>query len=702
MKKQDFLVEIGTEELPPKALAKLGRAFHDDLEQGLSEAQLGWENMHWFASPRRLAILVSGLDLQAPDRELEILGPPEKVAFDGAGKPTRAALAFAEKNRLDVAALTLTQTDKGRRLVHRCREPGLQAAATLPDLVTRSLEQLPIPKRMRWGALREEFVRPVHWVVMLLGDVALQAEVLGVSSGRHTRGHRFHHPQAISIDHPARYRDLLLEQGRVIVDFAERRENIRRQVEQQALTLNACAVIDDDLLDEVTALVEWPVAHSGRFEERFLAVPQEAIVSAMQEHQKYFPVVDDQGALLPHFIFVANLGSRDPRQIIEGNERVIRPRLADAAFFYETDLSTTLATRRERLHNIVYQEQLGTLWDKTERVARLARFVAHQTGADSQLAGRAGELSKADLASELVLEFSDLQGIAGGYYARHDGEADAVGIAIAEQYLPRYAGDALPASPVGCALALADRLDSLVGIFGINQIPSGSKDPFALRRMVIGIIRIIRERQLAGLDLKELIWEAKVGYGDTLPNQHVENDVSEFFYDRYRAMYGDEGIPANTVLAVQHAVQGNDRIPHNPYDIALRIQAVEHFRQLEEAEALVAANKRVQNILAKQAGDIEAAPVQTRLLDSEAERALHAQLVKKATSVPALCEARQYTQALSSLAELKQPVDTFFDHVMVMDQNPQLRANRVNLLRELNHLFMLIADVAQLQEKGKP
>ena len=702
MKKQDFLVEIGTEELPPKSLARLGQAFRDELASGLATERLGWENIHWYAAPRRLAILVSGLQQQAPDRQLEVMGPPESVAFDSDGKPTRAALAFAQKNGLDVNALTLAPSDKGRRLVHRCLEPGAQAAAVLPDLVRRALEQLPIPKRMRWGALREEFVRPVHWVVMLLGDETLQTELLGVRSGRHSRGHRFHHPQDISIDHPSRYRELLLEQGRVIADFAERRENIRRQVEQQAQGLKARAVIDDDLLDEVTGLVEWPIAHCGRFEERFLAVPQEALVSAMQEHQKYFPVVDDRGRLLPYFIFVANLGSRDPQQIIEGNERVIRPRLADAAFFYETDRKTSLQSRRERLKTIVYQEQLGTLWDKTVRVAKLAQFVAHQTGADGKLAARAAELSKADLASELVLEFSDLQGIAGGYYADHDGEPAAVGLAIREQYLPRYAGDELPSSPVGCTLALADRLDSLVGIFGINQFPSGSKDPFALRRMVIGVIRIIRDRQLAGLDLKDLIWEAKVGFGDRLPNAQVERDVSDFFFDRYRAMYLDEGVPANTVIAVQHAVQNNDRIPHNPYDIALRIQAVEHFRQLDEAEALAAANKRVQNILAKQGEDIEAAAVKPGLFTSEFERALHTQLVQKAASVPAMCESRQYTQALSTLAELKQPVDAFFDHVMVMDPDPQLRANRVNLLRELNHLFLLIADVAQLQEKAKP
>ena len=457
-------------------------------------------------------------------------------------------------------------------------------------------------------------------------------------------------------------------------------------------------MIEDDLLDEVTALVEWPVALSGQFEERFLQVPAEALVSSMTEHQKYFPVVDHEGRLLPRFIFVANIASTQPSQVIEGNERVIRPRLADAAFFFETDKKHTLESRIAQLDNIVFQAQLGSVRNKVERVATLARFIAHQIEADSSHAERAAQLAKADLGTELVLEFSDLQGTAGYYYALHDGEPKDVAIAIKEQYLPRFAGDDLPTTDIGCTIALADRIDTLIGIFGINQAPTGSKDPFALRRAVLGIIRIIREKEFSQLDLNDLIFEAITGFGDRLSNKNVAQDVSQFIFDRYRAIYHDEGIATDTVIAVQNALQHKPHTPHNPYDVARRIQAVEAFRTLPEAAALAAANKRVQNILAKQQHEGVIEPVTLRLLQSEFEVNLNRNVVDMAATIPELCATKEYRQALALLAKLKTPIDEFFDNVMVMDEDAELRRNRLNLLGELHQLFIGIADIAQLQE----
>lgn len=699
MSSADFLVEIGTEELPPKALQHLGKALQGGIEQGLQEQQLPHGEIQWFASPRRLAVLVNDLATRAPDQEQVVLGPPEKVAFDEAGKPSKAAQAFARKNDLDLAALQLEDTEKGKRLVHRFVAPGARAASEMPAIVSRALEQLPIPKRMRWGASKAEFVRPVQWLVMLHGKQALTTTIMGATAGNQSQGHRFMRPGPITIPNATAYLDVLEQEGRVLADFQRRQSLIRQQVEEQARALGATAVIDDDLLDEVTALVEWPVAMTGQFDQRFLEVPAEALVSSMKEHQKYFHVLDANNNLSAHFVFVANIESSEPGLVIAGNEKVIRPRLADAAFFYETDLKQSLEERCERLKTVVFQESLGSIWDKSQRTAKLARFIARQLGQDCDEAARAAELAKADLVSELVFEFDDLQGIAGYYYALNDGESQAVAEAIREQYLPRFAGDDLPASPLGDILALADRIDTLVGIFGIGQPPSGSKDPFALRRAALGIIRIIREKRYSQLDLNDLLWEAKVSYGDLLSNQVVEQDVADFVFDRYRALYQEEGVATNTVLAVQQVLQHNKRLSHNPFDVALRIAAVEAFRKLPEAEALAATNKRVQNILAKQAAEHELAPVKPELFSCEQESELNRQLVEKASKVPQLCEQQEYTEALVSLASLRDPVDAFFDHVMVMDENPALRGNRVNLLGELHNLFMRIADISQLQSQ---
>lgn len=701
MSKGDLIIEIGTEELPPKALAELGQALQRLIVGGIDGQKLPHQGSRWYATPRRLAVLVQELAERAADQEQEVLGPPEKVAFDDEGKPTKAALAFASKNALDVEDLQFTDTPKGKRLVHRYTAKGIEAAQALPDIVTNALAQLPIPKRMRWGANKWEFVRPVQWLLMLHGNQPIACNVLGAQAGGQTYGHRFHHPGPIAIESAGAYAATLETEGRVLADFDARREAIRRQLIEQADQLGggATAVIDAQLLDEVTALVEWPVAMTGEFDKRFLEVPAEALISSMAEHQKYFHVVDEQGELLPHFIFVANIESNDPAQVIAGNEKVIRPRLADAAFFYETDRKTSLESRCQRLAEVVFQEQLGSVQDKSRRTAKLARFIAKQLDADLDQAERAALLAKADLVSELVFEFDKLQGIAGYYYALNDGEPLPIATAIKEQYLPRFAGDELPGTVLGDILALADRLDTLVGIFGINQPPSGSKDPFALRRAALGVIRIMREKQYSQLDLNDLVWEAKVAYGDLLPNQQVERDVTDFIFDRYRAMYQEEGIDTNTVLAVQDVLQGNKRLGHNPFDVAQRIAAVQAFQSRPEAEALSAANKRVKNILAKQSGELEISPVKPELFATEEEAELNRQLLEQATVVPSLCEEQRYAEALHSLASLGPAVDSFFDNVMVMDENPALQRNRINLLGELRNLFLRIADISQLQGK---
>jgi glycyl-tRNA synthetase beta chain len=696
VKKEDFLVEIGTEELPPKALASLGLSFKASIEQGLEVHHLGFGVVDWFATPRRIAVLVHQLDQQAPDEEREIFGPPEAIAFGDDGTPSKAAQAFARKNGLSLEQLELGDTDKGKRLVHRQVAPGISASAALPSLVADALEQLPIPKRMRWGSLREEFVRPVHWLVMLLGEQVLTSEIMAIKAGRLSRGHRFHHPAPLAIPTPSEYAGILRDEGKVIANFEERRNAVRSQIEAKAREIGCTAIIDDDLLDEVTALVEWPVALAGEFEPRFLEVPAEALISSMKSHQKYFHVVNHAGKLQPHFIFLANLLSKDPQQIIEGNQKVIRPRLSDAAFFYETDLKITLESRRERLKDVVFQQQLGSLWDKSERVARLAKSIAGEIGGEPKLAERAAQIAKCDLVSEMVFEFDDLQGTAGYYYALHDGEAAEVAAAIKEQYLPRFAGDQLPTSLCGNALAIAERLDTLVGIFGIDQAPSGSKDPFALRRAALGIIRIIRENRYSTLDLHHLIGAAADAFASKLSNENVETDVSNFIFDRYRAIYQEEGVATNTVVAVQRVIQGNTESVHNPYDISLRIDAVEKFRHLPEAEALAAANKRVQNIIGKHEGS-ETAAVDPQLLERVQEQQLYKELQQLETEIPRLCQQQSYAEALTLLAGLRPSIDSFFDNVMVMDKNPDLQGNRINLLRLLHQLFIRIADISQLQ-----
>jgi glycyl-tRNA synthetase beta chain len=684
MSAKDFLVELGTEELPPKALKNLAENFRDGIVNGLKAAGLAHGDVKYFAAPRRLAVFVAGLATQQPDRTVSVDGPPVKAAFDAAGNPTQAALGFAKKNGVDIAAI-----DRSGEKLRFVRElKGEAAAALLPAIAMQSLNDLPIPKRMRWGASRVEFVRPTQWLVMLLGDDVVECEILAQKAGRESRGHRFHAPQAVRISSPSSYAEDL-RSAWVIADFAERRALINDKVRALADAESGKAIVPDALLDEVTALVEWPVPLVCSFEERFLAVPQEALISTMQDNQKYFCLVNASGKLLPRFITVSNIESPHPDYIVAGNEKVVRPRLTDAEFFFTQDKKTKLETRNERLKGVVFQAQLGTVYEKAERIATLAGVIAAAVGGDRALAERAGLLSKCDLATEMVGEFPELQGIAGFYYATHDGEHAEVAKALDEQYQPRFAGDALPGTVTGAAVALADKLDTLAGIFGINQPPTGSRDPFALRRSAIGLLRIIIEKGYA-LDVQALIAEAVRLYGDKLENAGTTGDVFEFLLGRYRAMYEEQGIKAEVIAAVQ-ALK-----PVQPFDFDRRVQAVAAFAALPEAEALAAGNKRVSNILAKESVPA-GATVNAALLAEPAEKALADAVATAERELAPLFAGRDYTPALRRLAALRPQVDAFFTDVMVMAEDAAVKANRLALLARLRALFLQVADISLLQ-----
>lgn len=688
MSTETLLVELGTEELPPKSLKQLALSFRDGIVQGLAQRELSHGEVQWFASPRRLAVLINTVQLHSASKELEILGPPIDRAKDGDGNWTPAASGFARKQNVEPDQLESIDTPKGVRLGLRVSAPGESAKAALSDIVSASIAQLPIAKRMRWGASRMEFVRPLHWVVLMLGQDCEHDDVMGLSVGNITRGHRFHHSGTIAIDKPENYQQLLLD-AKVVADYDQRQTMILDQLEVEASALNATAVIDADLLDEVTGLVEWPVALTGSFEERFLSVPAEALISSMKEHQKYFHLVDDNGELKPNFITVCNIESTDPIQVIAGNERVIRPRLSDTAFFFETDKKTPLADRVEPLKNIVFQQKLGTLYDKTRRVEQLAGALADKMGSSVDDAKRAGFLCKADLATDMVLEFSDMQGIAGSYYAAHDGEADDVASALAQQYWPKFAGDQLPTTTTACALGLADRLDTLVGIFGIGQTPTGSKDPFALRRASLAVLRIIVEKDL-DLDLRECLALAAAQYPEKLLKEGTIQQILEYMIERFRAWYEDENIAVEVFRAV--AAKG---LSH-PGDIQRRVHAVHAFTQLPEATALAAANKRVSNILGKLDSDHQFHEVSANLLVEQAEIDLASILSGLSDESTDYLKRGEYTQALACLAALREPIDHFFDDVMVNAEDMALRNNRLSLLKTLRDLFLQVADISQL------
>jgi glycyl-tRNA synthetase beta chain len=688
MSTDTLLVELGTEELPPKALKSLGLAFRDGIVAGLKQRELDHGNVQWFATPRRLAVLIDNLVLQSAEKAVEILGPPADRARDDQGNWSAATQGFSRKQGVEPEQLQTIDTPKGQRLGLRTTVPGVSTSEALNAIIQSSIQTLPIPRRMRWGASREEFVRPVHWVVAMLGEDYDHGEILGVTTGNTTRGHRFLSNGPITLRNPAQY-VAALEKASVVPSFEQRRASIQQQVEAQASILGAQAVIDTDLLDEVTGLVEWPVALTGSFEERFLQVPSEALISSMKEHQKYFHVVDEAGVLLPYFITVANINSTDPQQVIAGNERVIRPRLSDAAFFFETDKKIPLAERLPALNNIVFQQKLGTLLEKTERVSKLAAALAPAVGALVELAQRAAQLSKADLVTDMVLEFADMQGIAGSYYALHDGENAEVASALAQQYWPKFAGDQLPNTATACTLGLADRLDTLVGIFGIGQAPTGSKDPFALRRASLSVLRIVVEKDLT-LDLRDSLELAVAQYPAGVLAQGTAEQVLEYMIERFRAWYEEDNIPAEVFKAV------SARKLSRPLDIHRRVQAVHAFTQLPEAQALAAANKRVSNILGKLDSAHAFGDVSTRLLVEPQEKALSESIQSLSAKYQQHLEQDEFTQALSCLADLRDPVDAFFEDVMVNAEDDALRQNRLNLLKQLRELFLGVADISLL------
>ena len=682
MSAQDFLVELGTEELPPKALASLGDAFLAGVEKGLQAAGLNYTGKQVYAAPRRLAVLIRQLDVQQPDRSINIDGPPLQAAFKD-GEPTQAALGFAKKCGVELAEID----QSGPKLRFSQHIPGKATVGLLPTIVEDSLNDLPIPKRMRWAASREEFVRPTQWLVMLLGDQVVDCTILSQKAGRESRGHRFHHPENVLITAPANYVEDL-RKAYVLADFAERRELISKRTAELAMQQEGTAIVPPALLDEVTALVEWPVPLVCSFEERFLEVPQEALITTMQDNQKYFCLLDSEGKLLPRFITVANVESRDPKQIVQGNEKVVRPRLTDAEFFFKQDKKQPLETFNERLKNVVFQAQLGTVYDKAERVSKLAAFIAPLIGGDAQRAGRAGLLSKCDLATEMVGEFPEMQGVAGYYYALNDGEPQDVALALNEQYMPRGAGAELPQTLTGAAVAIADKLDTLVGIFGIGMLPTGSKDPYALRRAALGVLRILIEKQL-DLNLTGAVEFAVKQFGAKVKAAGLAEQVLEFIFDRLRARYEDEGIDVATYLSVR-ALQ-----PGSALDFDQRVQAVQAFCKLPEAEALAAVNKRVSNLLSKAEGAI-AEQVEPKYFDNANEFSLYSAIQQADQAVQPMAAARQYSESLARLAALRDPVDAFFEAVMVNAEDAKVRANRYALLSRLRGLFLGVADISLL------
>lgn len=683
-----LLLELGAEELPPSALDTLSDAFANGIQRGLEDAGVTFDNVTAYATPRRLAVQVRELADKQPDRNVERRGPALAAAFKD-GQPTKAAEGFARSCGVTVDQLIHLETDKGTWLGYHEQQAGETIQALLPEIVRKAIGGLPVPKNMRWGASRVEFSRPVHWLVALYGSDVIAAEALGLEASRTTFGHRFHAPDAIQLAHADDYL-AALEDAYVLADRDKRRERIREQVLSEAEVQEATAVIDESLLAEVSGLVEWPVALTGSFDERFLEVPAECLISSMKANQKYFHLVDDSGQLKPLFITISNIESQDPDQVIQGNEKVIRPRLADAAFFYETDRKRTLASRISMLESVVFQQKLGTLADKARRTSAIAQLIANQIGGDPALAQRAAELAKCDLVTEMVLEFPELQGIMGHYYAKQDGEPHEVATALEEQYLPRFAADNIPHTATGKALALADRLDTLVGIFGIGQRPTGAKDPFALRRASIGVLNILIKGEL-NLDLRELLACAAEQHRDLPKTDGLVEDVLTYVMDRFRAWGQEEGISAEMYLAVRA------RSVTKPLDFARRLRAVKAFAQREEAAALAAANKRVSNILTKQSHD-GGAQVDASLLSEAAEKNLYHEITNRRESVAPLFAGGHYMEALDTLATLRQPIDDFFDQVMVMADDTAVRNNRLALLASLQALFLEVADISELPQ----
>lgn len=693
-----ILFELGCEELPPKSLKPLRDGLQASVTEQLNEADITFDSIKAFAAPRRLAIQIEGISDKQPDRSEQKRGPAIKAAFDSDGNPTRAAMGFAKGLGIDASELITINTDKGDYVGYEQIIQGQATTELLPTIFQTALDNLPIAKRMRSGASRNEFVRPVQWAVLMQDDVVIDATIQGHQTGKQTRGHRFHSPDYHEITHANDY-EQLLDGLKVVADFDKRQTLIKNQVKTLADEVNADPIVPQDLLDEVTALVDFPIALRANFEPRFLQVPQEALISTMQADQKYFCLTDKAGKLQPYFIFITNIESKDPNQIIEGNEKVVRPRLADAEFFFLQDQKQPLFALTESLKTRVFQDKLGTIWEKSERIAKLAAFIAtlmQQQGRDINVdeTVRAAILSKADLASSLVGEYPELQGIAGTYYARLNDEPEAVAASLQEQYLPKFSGDVLPQTPIGICLALADRLDTLVGIFAIDQAPTGSKDPFSLRRSAIGILRILIEKQLP-INLVALVEQAIKGYSTSEGSKIAKmgdtfTQVMAFLNSRYRAMYTEQGVSVDTIQAVQ-AIN-----PHMPLDFDQRIRAVQTFSELPQAEKLADSNKRVANILAKSEVSV-ADTVDEALLSEPAEQALYQAIQQAQTAVKPLLETADYTQVLQTLVSLDAPLSDFFADVMVNSEDAALKNNRLALLKQVRALFLTVADISELQ-----
>ena len=689
-KTQDLLIEIGTEELPPKSLKRLATAFKEEIIKSLQEQGLSFSGANWYATPRRLSVIVNELEVTQEDKKQQRRGPALSAAFDDDGKPTRATEGFAKSCNVAVEQLAQLETDKGSWLIFNTIVKGKQTHELIPVLVETALTRLPIAKRMRWGNHDFEFVRPVKWVLILFGDEPINCEIMGVTSTGSSYGHRFHHPDAIIIKHAKDYVNALRQDGHVLADYNERRSLIHSQVTTISEINNGNTVIDSDLLDEVTALVEWPVSFIGEFNPDFLRMPKEVLIASMQDHQKYFPVVDDQENLLPCFISVANIESKKPELIKLGNERVLQPRLSDAAFFWDRDLKHGLANHIDALKNVVYQKQLGSLHEKSERLIHIVSILSKSLNIDANAAKRAAELCLCDLLTEMVHEFPELQGIMGRYYAEADGEDVEVATALEEYYLPRFAGDELPATLLGQCLAISEKIDTLVGIFSIGKAPTGDKDPFGLRRSAIGLLRIIIECEL-DIDLKDLLEVTASNYPDEINARKCCDDVYKFLMERLRRYYLDEGISPDTFEAVLAI-----KTPR-PLDFNHRLTAVTEFRKLAEAESLAAANKRINNILKKSEIN-DAHEINDKLLTEESEINLASSLKEYQQRVAPMIDNRNYKAALTELAGLRKSIDSFFDNVMVMCDDPEIKENRLTLLRNLSALFLETADISKLQD----
>lgn len=689
MRTENCLVELGTEELPPKALKSLGEAFASQFEAALTQADLSFGSVSWFAAPRRLAVYVSALAEGQADKVVEKRGPAVSAAFDADGNPTKAAQGWARGNGISVEEAERLVTDKGEWLLHKAHVPGQSVAQLLEGLINQAVSKLPIPKPMRWGNYNTQFIRPVHTLCVLYGSEVVNVSVLGLTSGRTVQGHRFHGESRFELDHADNYA-AALEKQYVLADFEARKDKVRQQLEDAAKTLSLAPDYNEELLEEIASLVEWPVVLQAGFDKAFLEVPKEALIYTMKDDQKYVPLLDSSGNLSNTFLFVSNIKSQDPTQVISGNEKVIRPRLADAEFFFNSDKKTTLESRLDSLATVLFQKQLGTLKEKSERISALAGFIATQIDANDTQAARAGLLAKTDLMSNMVMEFPDVQGVMGKYYALNDGEDAPVAEALYEQYMPRFAGDSLPSSGVSASVALADKLDTLVGIFGIGQLPKGDKDPFALRRAAIGVLRIITELSLP-LDLDVLVAKAVDVYGNKLTNQDTQTQVVDFVLGRFTALLQDQDVAIDVIQAVAA------RRPTKPADYLARVNAVAAFKALEESEVLAAANKRVANILAKQNVEVTSeVHIDSALLTEDAEKALNSALVNAQLQVNEAFASQDYQRILTTLATLREVIDNFFDNVMVMADDAAVKQNRLALLSLLRQLFLTTADISIL------